>query len=175
MNKKILGFSFIAFVSITSLLFLYLYSLENAKYYWNVEDDKGNVYTSIEYLVDNVEQFKGKNMYCSGHVELDGYEGFIHYSSIFPTKEKIKIEIVNPEKFQLENKKLYGFKARIIDVKTEDDVKIIKVYAAEKFQPLIDMPWTIYEILFNLPAVIIMLYLLLKLKINFRKILIEPK
>lgn len=175
MDKKILGFSFIAFISLTSLLFLYSYSLENAKYYWNVNDDKGNVYTPIEYLADNIEQFKGKDIYCGGYVELKVHKIFIPYSSIFPTKEKIKTEIVNPENFQLENGKSYGFKARITDVKTEDNVKVIKVYATEKFQLLIDMPWTIFQILFNVPAVIIILYLLLKLKINFRKILIEAK
>ncbi|CEG13670.1 hypothetical protein MSIBF_A4430006 [groundwater metagenome] len=176
MDKKILTFSFIAFISLTSILFLYFYSLENAKYYWNVNDSEGNVYVPIEYLANNIEQFKGKDMYCGGYVELKGHKIFIPYSSIFPTKEKIKFEITNPEKFQLENGKHYGFKVRIIDVKTDGDIKTIEIYAiSEKFQPLIDMPWTIFEILFNVPAVIIMLYLLLKLKLNFRKIIIEAK
>ena len=175
MVQKILTFLFIAFISLASLLFLYFYSLENAKNYWNVNDSEGNVYTPVEYLADNMEKFKGKDMYCGGYVELKNGKIFIPHSSIYPTKEKIKIEIVNPEKFHLENGKYYGFKARIIDAKTDGDIKTIEIYAiSEKFQQLIDMPWTIFEILFNVPAVLIMLYLLLKLKLNFKKFLITP-
>ncbi|OIQ05627.1 MAG: hypothetical protein COS36_06815 [Candidatus Altarchaeum sp. CG03_land_8_20_14_0_80_32_618] len=175
MNKKILAFSVISLISLFCLLFLYFYSLENAKYYWDVDDGSGNIYAPDEYLADNPEKFKGKDMYCVGYVELKDGKIFIPYSSIFPTKEKIKTDIVNPEKFHLENGKCYGFKARITDIKTEDDVKVVEIYVIEKFQPLIDMPWTIFEILFNVPAVLIMIYLLLKLKLNFRKILIEAK
>ena len=175
MVQKILTFSFIAFISLASLLFLYFYSLENAKNYWNVNDSEGNIYTPVEYLADNMEKFKGKEMYCGGCVELKDNKIFIPYISIYPTKEKIKIEIVNSEEFQVVNGKYYGFKARIIDAKTDGDIKTIEIYAiSEKFQQLIDMPWTIFEILFNVPAVLIMLYLLLKLKLNFKKFLITP-
>ncbi|OQX21893.1 MAG: hypothetical protein BWK75_02165 [Candidatus Altiarchaeales archaeon A3] len=174
MDKKILAFSFIAFISLASLLFLYFYSLENAKNYWNVNDSEGNVYAPGEYLANNIEKFKGKEMYCGGWVELKDNKIFIPHSSIFPTTEKIKTMIVNPEKFQLENGKSYVFKAKIVDVKTENNTKMIEIYATEKFQPLIDMPFVIFGILFNVPAVIIMSYLLLKLKLNFKKFLIAP-
>jgi len=172
MNKKNLLFFVI---SIICLLFLYFYSFENAKYYWGVDDGSGNIYSPFEYLADNPEKFKGKNIYYGGYVELKDGKIFIPYLSIFPTNEKIKAEIVNPEKFQLENRKYYGFNARIIDVKTEDNVKVVEIYATEKFQRLFDIPFVIFEILFNVSALLIILYLLLKLKINFRKILIEAK
>lgn len=173
MSEKNLGFLFIALISLASLLFLYFYSLENAKNYWNVYDTEGNFYTFIEYLANNIEQFKGKDMYLCGYIEIKNNKTFIPYKSIYPTKEKIRIEIINPEKFHLENEKFYGFEARIIDVKTNGNIKTIEIYIiSKKFKKLIDMPWAIYVILFNVPAILIMLYLLLKLNFNFKKFLV---
>jgi len=175
MNKKNLAFLIIFIVSLTSLFFLYFYSLKNAVYYWDAYDDSGNLYTVIEYLA-NVEKFNGKDMYFDGHVELNNSKIFISYASIFPVKDKIRIDIVNSEKFNITGGKHYGFKGKIKNIKTEGDVKVIEVYAESIVCTyLIDMPWVLFEILFNVPAIIIMLYLLLKLKINFRKFLIETK
>jgi len=176
MNKKNLAFLIIFIVSLTSLFFLYFYSLKNAVYYWDAYDDSGNLYTVIEYLANNPEKFNGKDVYFSGYVELNGSKFFISYASIFPTKDKIRIDIVNSEKFNITGGKHYGFKGKIKNIKTEGDVKVIEVYAESIVCTyLIDMPWVLFEILFNVPAIIIMLYLLLKLKINFRKFLIEAK
>jgi len=175
-NKKILAFSIIFIVSLTSLLFLYSYSLENATYYWNVDDGSGNVYTPVEYLANNPEKFNGKDVYFGGYVELNGSKFFISYASIFPAKDKIRTEIVNSEKFNITCGKHYGFKGKIKNIKTEGDVKVIEMDADNSvYQQLIDMPFVMFEILFNVPAIIIMLYLLLKLKLNFRKFLIEAK
>lgn len=175
MDKKIFGFVFIAFISSASILFLYFYSLENAKNYWNVDDGKGNIYAPIEYIANNIEKFEGKEWYASGYVALSKYRVFIPYNTIYPTKEKIKIEISNGKDFLLEDEKYYVFKSKIIGGRIEGDTKVIEIYATEKFQPLIDWPFGIYEILSNVPAVLIMLYLLLKLKIDFKRFLISSK
>jgi len=158
MNKN-LNFA-TAIISLLCLVALYAYSINNASAYWDENPP-------AEYLINNFDKFEGKKIYTGGVIGTADGKFFITQNSIFPgSKKELKIEIINRENFELTDGKYYNFKVKIINE---------KFYVIEKYSPLADLPFTISALLFNVPAIIIMLFLLLKSKINFKKILIEFK
>jgi len=161
---KYLYFS-IALISLISLFGLYFYSLENLTKFLDA-------YPPFDYAFQNIEEFEGKEIYTTLEVKKiskEKNEVIGVYHSIFPrsnNEKNLEINLINEKNFELKEGNKYKFKVKISDG---------KIYIIEKYNPLIQWNFVIEAILFNVTAVIIMLYLLSKLKINFRKFLIEEK
>lgn len=163
MNQKTYIFFSIAIISLILLLGIYFYSLENITKFLDV-------WPPFEYVTHNVEKFENKEIYmCFEISKINENENYLIikgiYHEIYPTNKKnLDVEFIAQKNLELKERKIYGFKVKILKG---------KFYILEKYNLFIQEGFIMQVLLFNVSVVFIMLYLLSKLKINFRKFLIE--